>query len=383
MGNLLFSSRKSRTGAWAALLLCLTMACGGGGGGSSAGPSTPAAVSPTFTIQPANQAVTEGQNASFSAQASGNPSPTYQWERSPDGTTWTAISGATQASYTFTAQTADNGAQFRVIASNSAGSATSGVALLSVTPTTTPTVPTFTQQPTALSVASGQTAAFYAQASGNPSPTYQWERSPDGMTWTAISGATQASYTFTAQTADNGAQFRAIASNSAGSATSGVALLSVTPTTTPTVPTFTQQPTALTVASGQTAAFYAQASGNPSPTYQWERSPDGTTWTAISGATQASYTFTAQTADNGAQFRAIAINDQGIAISSVAVLTVTASGTYSIVGKIVDSSNVGLPAVTVTFMGNAAGSCATDANGNYTIPGLANGSYVLTPSKTG
>ncbi len=289
MGNHPPSIWKSLLAAGASLALCLTMACGGGGGGSNAGPSTPGAVSPAFTLQPANQVVTEGQNATFLAMASGNPSPTYQWEHSPDGTNWTAISGATQASYTFMVQTTDNGAQFRVIASNSAGSATSGVAMLAVTPTTTPTIPTFTQQPQSLTVSAGVDASFTAAASGSPFPTYQWERNDNGTTWTSITGATSATYTLVS----------------------------------------------------------------------------------------------AQAADNGAQFRALAINDQGMAISSVAVLTVTGGGTYSILGKVVDSSNVGLSSVTVTFMGTTAGSCATDANGNYVIPGLANGSYVLTPSKTG
>src|SRR5262249_8199285 len=61
------------------------------------GPTTTATpTSPIITTQPANQSVTAGQSATFTAAASGNPTPTVQWEVSTDGgTTWNAIGGAT------------------------------------------------------------------------------------------------------------------------------------------------------------------------------------------------------------------------------------------------------------------------------------------------
>jgi hypothetical protein len=56
---------------------------------------------PSITTQPANATVTAPAAASFTAAATGTPTPTYQWEVSTDGgSTWSAISGATSASYT-------------------------------------------------------------------------------------------------------------------------------------------------------------------------------------------------------------------------------------------------------------------------------------------
>ena len=83
---------------------------------------------PSITTQPANQTVTVGQTATFSVVATGTAPLTYQWQK---GTT--AISGATAASYTTPATaSSDNGSQFKVEVTNSAGSATSNAATLTV-----------------------------------------------------------------------------------------------------------------------------------------------------------------------------------------------------------------------------------------------------------
>src|SRR5712664_242465 len=83
---------------------------------------------PTIVTPPANQTVTAGQTATFSVTASGTAPLSYQWQENGAD-----ISGATSASYTAPATTAqDNGAQFRVMVSNTAGSATSGMATLTV-----------------------------------------------------------------------------------------------------------------------------------------------------------------------------------------------------------------------------------------------------------
>ncbi|MBA4388411.1 MAG: hypothetical protein C0404_10555 [Verrucomicrobia bacterium] len=90
-------------------------------------------VKPSITAQPANQSVAVGQAATFSVTATGTAPISYQWRKSS-----TNISGATASSYTTPAATSsDNGAQFTVVVANSAGSATSGVATLTVTVTAT------------------------------------------------------------------------------------------------------------------------------------------------------------------------------------------------------------------------------------------------------
>jgi len=74
--------------------------------------------------------------------------------------------------------------------------------------------------------------------------------------------------------------------------------------------------------SGGTAILTAAASGTPAPTFSWARSNDnGSTWTTLGGATAATYSLTVQPADNGAQFRATAVNAGGSATSAAAILT--------------------------------------------------------------
>ena len=54
-----------------------------------------------------------------------------------------------------------------------------------------------------------------------------------------------------------------------------------------------------------------------------------------------------------------------------------ASATYSI------SGNAGIANATVSYSGTASGSVVADGSGNYSIPGLPNGSYTITPSLPG
>ena len=97
---------------------------------------------PIVTQHPSDQTVSPGQPATFSVQASGASSLTYQWQRNGVN-----VAGATASSYTLASTTsADNGAQFRCVVSNAFGSATSNNATLTVSgsghPTATITSPT-------------------------------------------------------------------------------------------------------------------------------------------------------------------------------------------------------------------------------------------------
>ena len=89
---------------------------------------TAAPVAPAITTQPANRTVIAGQTAAFSVTAGGTAPLSYQWRKNGAN-----ISGATAASYTTPATTtADNGAQFSVVISNSLGTLASSNATLTV-----------------------------------------------------------------------------------------------------------------------------------------------------------------------------------------------------------------------------------------------------------
>jgi hypothetical protein len=129
---------------------------------------------------------------------------------------------ANSATYTTpAAQAGDDGAMFRVIISNSAGSATSNAATLSVTSSTKPAI---TTQPVNQSVTVGATATFTVVANGTAPLTYQWIQGT-----TNIPNSNSPSFTTPATTVgDNGETFKVMVSNSAGSVTSNPATLTVT-----------------------------------------------------------------------------------------------------------------------------------------------------------
>jgi ELWxxDGT repeat protein len=277
-------------------------------------------IAPSITTQPAAKTVNAGSAASFTVVASGTAPLSYQWSKSVNaGSTWTAISGATAATYSTPATAmADNGSEFRVVVSNSAGTATSAAATLTVDAIQV----TIATQPASETVNAGSTASFSVVAAGTAPITYQWSRSnDDGTTWTAVSGATAASYSIAAAAlSDNAAKFKVAVANSVNTATSSAATLTVDAVKV----AITTQPASKTVNAGAAAGFSVVTTGTAPITYQWSRSSNaGSTWTAISGATTASYTLAATAmSDNAAEFRVAVTNSVGTVTSTVAILTV-------------------------------------------------------------
>jgi alpha-tubulin suppressor-like RCC1 family protein len=196
-------------------IVCVgTIGCGGNGTDTSS-PSSPQA--PTITAQPQDLGVTTGTAASFNVTATGDATLAYQWRRNGS-----AIAGATAAAYSLAAAAkTDDGAEFSVVVTNSAGSATSRAAKLTVTDPAA----AITTSPQSASTTAGQTAIFSVVATGTGTLSYQWLR--DGAD---IAGATAASYTTAALTlADNGAKFSVrVTDANASSATSAEAVLTVT-----------------------------------------------------------------------------------------------------------------------------------------------------------
>ena len=273
---------------------------------------TDAAVAPAITTQPLAQMVTAGQTASFSVSASGTSPFGYQWKKNG-----TDIPGATANPYTTPATSnGDIGAElaYSVVVTNSAGSATSSIARLTVTAAAV--APAITTQPLAQMVTAGQTASFSVSASGTSPFGYQWKKNG-----TDIPGATANPYTTPAtSSADHGAQFSVVVTNSAGTATSNAAVLTVGPG-------ISTQPASLSVIEGQSASFSVAATGNGELSYQWKKNG-----TDISDATSSSYTINATTSDdNDAQFSVVVTDSVGTVTSNPATLTLTVR--YSQVAK--------------------------------------------------
>jgi hypothetical protein len=132
-------------------------------------------VAPAITGQPAAQSVNVGQAATFTAAASGTPTPTVQWQSAAPGTsTFANISGATTTTLTVSNTTAaQNGTQYRAVFTNSAGSATTNPALLTVAKTApdAPVVGTTPNMVTIAAPAAGATSVSVPAGASNANKT--------------------------------------------------------------------------------------------------------------------------------------------------------------------------------------------------------------------
>jgi hypothetical protein len=279
----------------------LTFALAGCGSGGDLGPDP--GVAPAITTQPASTTAADGATASFSVTAIGE-GLSFQWQRNG-----TNLPGATLAIYTTPTLTlADSGAVYTVVITNTAGSATSNPATLTVVQAAA----RITTQPADTSVLDGSSATFSVTAgAGTPPITYQWRRNG-----TPISGATAASYTTPANAmSDTNTLFSVVVTAAGGSATSRDARLTVTARP----PSMTTQPANASSQFQTGAVFTAQASGTAPLAYQWLRNG-----VALSGETGTTLSLpSVNYGDDGARYAVSVTNAGGEITSQSAVLTVT------------------------------------------------------------
>ena len=214
---------------------------------------------PQVTQNPTSQTVALGSSATFTAAATGTPTPTIQWQvLVAGGTTWTNISGATSANLHVYADISTERIRVQGGVTNYNGSATTSAATLTVT-VPTAVAPSVTQNPTSQAVLLGSWATFTAAATGTPTPSMMWQVLPtgSGAVWQNLN-VTSPSFAITPNILQTGYQFRVMFANSAGVVYSTIATLTVT---TGTAPTVTQNPTSETVALGSSATFTAAATG--------------------------------------------------------------------------------------------------------------------------
>ncbi|HTS47764.1 MAG TPA: SBBP repeat-containing protein [Bryobacteraceae bacterium] len=319
----------------------------GGGGSIVTGSSTDTVTvlqGPSISTQPQAQTACSGASVTFTAAATGSPTPTVQWQVSTDGgATFTNLTGATSTTLSFTSAASQNNNQYRAVFTNTAGSSNTNAALLTVN-----TAAAITLNPIAQTVNSGQTATFTAGASGQPTPTVQWQVSTNGgATFSNITGATSTTLSFTTSAGQNGNQYRAVFTDTCGGATTTAATLTVN-----TGPGISLQPAAQTVCSGTTATFTAAATGNPTPTVQWQVSTNGgTTFSNITGATSTTLSFTTSAGQNGNQYRAVFTNTAGSSNTNAALLTVNTAAAITL-NPIAQTVTTGQ---TATFTAGASG----------------------------
>jgi hypothetical protein len=127
---------------------------------------------PTFTLQPADFSGNVGGTVTLVAQADSDPAPSFQWEKSEDGSTgWTEILDATSATLEIVGAAYSDNGFYRVIADNgNVPTATSNIVQVSLTYP----APTIYTQPASTAVQVGSDVTLSVVAGGLGNLTYQW-----------------------------------------------------------------------------------------------------------------------------------------------------------------------------------------------------------------
>lgn len=214
-----------------------------------------------------------------STVSGGDETYTYQWQDSLDGTTWTDISGATSSTYQPPALTNTN--HYQLIVDDE-----------TCTPVTTNSIIVTVYDELLASIGSDQTISYNTVpnlltsmvSGGDETYTYQWQNSPDEITWTDIPGGTSNTYQPDALT--NTTYYQLIVDDE-----------TCTPVTSNSVTITVYGELIASISSDQTICYNTApdlltssvSGGNETYNYQWQNSPDGTTWTDIPAATSASY----------------------------------------------------------------------------------------------
>ncbi len=271
----------------------------GGGSVTSSSATLTVDVPAGITTQPQSQAVTQGQNVSFTVVASGTAPISYQWylNGSSLGST------GTSSTLTLNGVTATNAGSYTVVVQNSWGSVTSAMATLTVY------VPAGIQtQPTNLAVIRGQNASFSVVASGTAPLNYQWNF--DGS---ALSAATNATLSLTNVQSNQAGSYAVVVTNSWGSVTSAVASLTVD-----IPPSIMTQPQSQVVTQGQNVSFSVAACGTKPLSYHWKL--NGSALSAA--ATNATLSLTNVQSTQAGSYTVVVTNSWGSVTSAVASLTV-------------------------------------------------------------
>jgi hypothetical protein len=234
-----------------------------------------------------------------------------------------------------------------------------------------------------INILPGKITAFSAVYNPNLR-TYQWQSSANGSTWTNISGATAATYS--PPTASAGTTYYRLVMSDAGldcaMATSAMATVTITPSV-----TISTHPANLTQCVGGTQSLSVTASN--ATTYQWQSSPNNSTWTNISGQTSATYTPPSTTAGT-MYYRVVigssgctSVNSNSATVVIVADPSVTISGGTTICnsGTATLTANVSNGTGTTTYQWQSSSNNSTFANisgatnATYTTPALSATTY--------
>lgn len=182
------------------------------------------AVRPEIALQPSSAEILVGQSVSLQVTAAGKLPLIYQWQKDGTNLVNTArVAGADTAQLTISGLQTNDSGSYRVVVTNSFGTATSAAATLSVI-----TDPRITTQPTDQRVLLTHAATFAAAGAGTEPLSYQWylsgvPLSDDGR----IGGAATPTLVIQNVQSNDVGGYTLVVSNTLGSASSVVANLTL------------------------------------------------------------------------------------------------------------------------------------------------------------
>ncbi|XP_073259129.1 hemicentin-1-like [Porites lutea] len=287
-------------------------------------------VAPQITTHPQNTTVTEGNNITLSCNASGDPEPTISWFRG--GSVLTSddsriFLGADSKQLTITSIKRNNTGEYRCVANNSAGNATSDVAKLIVQ-----YPPEFSEHPQNRTALEGLNVAFSCNASGNPTPKFSWTKNGSPINTTAsarisLSAGNKQLNITSVNRVDSG-EYRCVADNSVGAVNSSGAFLTVQYQ-----PEISEHPQNQIVLEGFHVSLLCNASGNPTPTFSWTINGSPVNTTSNPRITFSAYnkqlTITSVKRTDGGEYKCLASNSVKTVNSTAAFLIVQYPSAFS------------------------------------------------------
>jgi len=275
---------------------------------------------PGIAAQPAGPIALPGGTVGFAVEATGTAPLFYQWQF--NGTNLTdggQVSGSTTSQMVLTQITTNNAGPYRVIITNSWGSATSILASLTIA-----VPPYITRQPVGVGTNLGCLAIFNVTAAGTAPLQYQWQFNGTNLLTSRYVFNPNAA-TLSVEVVSNflAGPYDVIITSAWGSVTSSVALLSITYP-----PVITSQPVSLMAGLGQTAAFSVMATGVGPFTYQWLQNGKpfaNNIITTVAGTNSSGYA-----GDGGPAIRALLNRPSGLALDAYGNLFIADAGNQRI-----------------------------------------------------
>jgi hypothetical protein len=248
------------------------------------------AILASWTVSPdpsitatANTTICQGGTATLTASPANGIGCSIQWQDSPNGITFSNLTGETNASYTTAPLSATR--YYKALyncTGNDCGTAESNIITVTVTPDATITI----SSPADVCNGGSVILNVLSTTGGTGNCTYQWQVSNNGIAWNNLTGETNASY---GSPALNTTQYYRCLylcdGNGCDPANSNIEQINVQPDPAISISG------AATICAENTATLNASASGGAaSCNYQWQKSPDGISGWANVGSNSPNYT---------------------------------------------------------------------------------------------